>query len=188
MDRFLILRCHPRDTIPISIRHPVLLCPTTTIQARRGPSRTRTTLQIPILPSFLFYPSPTSQITLSIPFLNSRLHIMKRPFLSPSHPHIFDANNPLPPRIPRTPPSSYAFCTYSELSVMISTAASIPSQDPPTFTLGSLVMVTAGLLAGCTGIVTQIRTNGDITLKIKQHLGWQINTCIVNASVLRLCS
>jgi len=60
---------------------------------------------------------------------------------------------------------------------------SLPADFP--FTIGSRVEVTDGLLAGAQGIITNIRTNRDITLKVQQHLGWQFSTCIVNASVLR---
>jgi len=63
--------------------------------------------------------------------------------------------------------------------------ASLP-QLVNSFQIGSQVEVTDGLLTGCVGTITQIKNNGDITLKIQQHLGWQFSTCIVKASVLRL--
>jgi len=159
--RFLILRCHPRDTLNLSLLNPDLLCPTTTIQVRRGPSRQRETITIPILPSFLFYPHPIQSIQLSFPRFSHKLHIMKRP--------------PLP----------YATCTLSEITIM-STTHALLAIPPDGLTINAHVEVTDGLLCGCTGTILNIKTNGDITLKIKEHLGWQINTCIVNASVLRL--
>jgi hypothetical protein len=55
--------------------------------------------------------------------------------------------------------------------------------DSP-FRVGQRVEVTRGLLEGVCGIVTQIRSNGDISLKIQKDLGWQINTCIVNTTML----
>jgi hypothetical protein len=194
---FLILRCHPRDTLPIPQRYPDLnlLCPTTQLSVRRGPHRLRQTVLIPILPSFLFlpvhhpFPTLTTLTAPSIPIsLRSRLHLMRRPHMAPTHPHIFNDNNPLPVSITRTPPSIYAYTTLREISVMMTHVASLPTSDPHSFQVGSNVEVTSGLLSGCTGIVAQIKNNGDITLNIQQHLGWQFNTCIVNASVLRLCS
>jgi len=152
---YLILRCHPRDTLPFSLLHPTLFCPTTDIVSRKGPSRSRTLIQIPILPSFLFLPS-----SLPFPPLSSRLHIMKRPF-----PH-----NP------------YAYCTLNEIEIMITTSQSLPND---TFQCGSHVKIISGLFTGVTGTIVQIRNNGDITLKIQQHLGWKFNTCIVKANVLQ---
>jgi hypothetical protein len=190
--RYLILRCHPRDTLFIPHTHPdlQLLCPVTTIQVRRGPSRQRTRLIIPILPSFLFLPTSnlhTSNLSshdhyhdhyVDIPpTLRSRLHLMQRPTTPPPSLH------PLPDKIPRSPPSSYAYCSLEDITRMTSYASDSPLT---TIHCGSEVEVTQGLLEGIIGIVAQIRTNGDTTLKVQQHLGWQINTCIVNASVLRL--
>jgi hypothetical protein len=73
----------------------------------------------------------------------------------------------------------------SEITVMTTFSIEHPDLIPDTIHCGSRVEVTQGLLQGIIGIVAQIRTNGDITLKVQQHLGWQINTCIVSASVLR---
>jgi hypothetical protein len=179
-ERFLILRCHPRDTLPIADNYPSLFCPRTTMTIRKGPSRQREKIQVPILPSFLFLPLPNFDDLPSPPF-NSRLHIMKRPQtpLPPSqHPHIFPDGTSLPPQ------SAYAYCTRDEIDIMVTHFPSTTFLDLP-FGLGSIVEVITGLLQGCTGTVAQIRTNGDISLKIQQHLGWQINTCIVNAAVLR---
>jgi len=177
---FLILRCHPRDTLPLAQIHPYLYCPTTSVLIRKGPSRTRTHVAFPILPSFLFLPTH-----LPLPTQAHKLHAMKRPHSHPSHPHLFSIHNPLPDTIPRQPPTSFAYCFLSEIEVMTSQhhILSLPADFP--FTIGSTAEVTDGLLAGVVGTVAQIRTNGDITLKVQQHLGWQFSTCIVNASVLR---
>lgn len=206
--RYLILRCHPRDTLPLAQRilpDLNLLCPTTVISVRKGPSRTRQFITIPILPSFLFLPLPhppspsppsrdnifdashldPSHILHIPPATRSRLHLMRRPTSAPISLSIFDTENPLPPEIPRQRPSTYAFCTLSEISTMMSSAVNF-NLDPYAFQVGSRVEVVDGLLCGITGIVVQIRANGDITLKVQQHLGWQINTCIVAANVLRL--
>lgn len=183
--QYLILRCHPNETLSLSTRYPDLnlLCPTTVIIARKGPSRARTHVALPILPSFLFYPS----LDHSIPKLPSRLHLMRRPYTVPDHPHVFEAHNPLPPKIPRSPPSPYAYCSLSEISILTSQGSNLSKTETfGNICCGSQVEVTQGLLAGIIGIVAQIRKNGDIILKVQQHLGWQINTCIVRASVLRL--
>lgn len=180
---YLILRCHPRDTLTLPPLHPSLnlLCPTTTFRARKGPSRSRTMVTVPILPSFLFLPIDSAKELWRLP---SKLHYMKRPHEAPLYPNLFDSQNPLPDEIPRTPPTVHATCTLDEISVMVSTAGSIFQSKE--IQVGSRMEVTAGLICGVKGIVAQIRTNGDITLKIQQHLGWQFSTCIVNASVLRL--
>ena len=185
--RFLILRCHPRDTLSIPSAFPSLnlLCPTTSIQVRRGPSRARSQLTIPILPSFLFMPDTPSYVQLEAPYippqLRSKLHMMHRPLSNLTHPHVFDEQNPLPTKIPRQRPTSLAYCTLSEITRM--TAPSLPIATE--LQCGSRVEVLDGLVQGIIGTVQLIRQNGDITLKVQQHLGWQINTCIVNASVLR---
>ena len=178
--RFLILRCHPRDTLPLSLDHPTLYCPTTSVPIRRGPARTRSSIVLPVLPSFLFL----SEDSHSLP-RSSKLRPMQRPHEHPSHPHLFSRHNPLPPSIPRSPPHSYAYCFLSEISVMISQSVHLATHNPYDLCLGSKVEVTQGLLCGVVGTVAQIRTNGDISLKVQQHLGWQFSTCIVNASVLR---
>jgi hypothetical protein len=67
MRDYLILRCPPIATLRFStlqLYYPdydytlQLHCPTTTMTTRSGRSRRRTTLTIPILPSFLFLPIP----------------------------------------------------------------------------------------------------------------------------------
>lgn len=170
--RYLILRCLPQSTLRLSQLHPELYCPTTTILIRHGPSRSRTTKTIPLLPSFLFLPT-----SFSIPN-TSRLRLMQRP--TPSLPPL----NPLPPELgPRSPPSPYFICTRLDLDVMLTYTSFPHSSITPS--LGQSVLITQGLLCGIQGIVTQIRTNGDITLKVKEDLGWQINACTVNESVLQ---
>jgi len=191
---YLILRCHPRDTLSIAMNYPELsfYVPLTHSLTRTGPSRKRTLTPIPILPSFIFLPLPShttfsSQLNKTFPLeplpptLRSRLHLMRRPHGPPLHPSIFSRANPLPPDIPRLPPHGYATCTGDELNSL-----SLPS--PPnlstTLRLGSLVEITDGLFCGVQGIVIQIKNNGDISLKIQRHLGWQFSTCIVKQSVL----
>ena len=183
--RYLILRCHPRDTLPLARDvFPALnlLCPTTQVEVRRGPSRARTSLTIPILPSFLFYPILDFRhgMTLSLPRFSSRLHVMRRP--PPQSPSA--SNPPLPPGIPHIPPTSYAFCSLKDILSMTRHCEELPFHTAEIH-CGAHVEITQGLLAGTQGIVTQIKNNGDTTLKIQQHLGWQFNTCIVNISVLR---
>jgi hypothetical protein len=178
--RYLILRCHPRDTLPLSLLHPTLYCPTTSVPIRRGPARTRSHVVLPVLPSFLFL----SENIHSLP-RSPKLRPMQRPHEHPSHPHLFSQQNPLPPTVPRQPPHSYAYCFLSEISVMISHSIYLTTHNSHDLCLGSKAEVTAGLFCGVVGTVVQIRTNGDISLKVQQHLGWQFSTCIVNASVLR---
>lgn len=182
--RYLILRCHPRDTLPLSINSPFpLLCPTTLVEVRKGPSRTRARVPVPILPSFLFYPVLNFEhgMQLSLPRLSPKLHVMMRP--PPQSPS--SSNPQLPPCIPHIPPSSYAFCTARDIQVMTEHFPTLLSPLDKELHCGAHVEITDGLLAGTTGIIQQIKNNGDITLKIQQHLGWQFSTCIVNASVLR---
>jgi len=191
---YLILRCHPRDTLPIPMNYPELslYVPLTHILTRVGPSRKRTVVPIPILPSFIFLPLPTyttfsSQLNKTFPLeplpplLRSRLHLMRRPHGPPAHPSVFSQQNPLPPELTRLPPHSYATCTGDELNSL-----TLPS--PPNLSttprLGSRVEITDGLFCGVQGIVTLIKNNGDISLKIQRHLGWQFSTCIVKQSVL----
>jgi len=184
--RFLILRCHPRDTLPLSLDHPLLYCPTTSVPIRRGPARTRSHVVLPVLPSFLFFPIPDPNLRVDYVIPRSpKLRPMQRPHEHPSHPHLFNGNNPLPDSIPRQPPHSYAYCFLSEISVMISHHIHLQTHNSHDLCLGSKAEVTAGLFCGVVGTVVQIRTNGDISLKVQQHLGWQFSTCIVNASVLR---
>jgi hypothetical protein len=188
MEQYLILRCHPSKTLQLADDYPSLFCPRTSITVRKGPTRQRTTLPIPILPSFLFLPLPGTDIQLSPNFIfPHHIHPMKRPTRNPHFPpptpHIF--TTPSGPSA-QPPPSTFAFCTREEITAMVDHFPKIPLL-PDHFGLGSLVEIITGLLAGCIGIIQQIRANGDILLKIQQDLGWQINTCIVRAAVLRLC-
>ena len=133
------------------------LCPTTQVEVRRGPSRARTSLTIPILPSFLFYPilNFSHGMTLSLPRFSSRLHVMRRP--PPQSPSA--SNPPLPPNIPHIPPTSYAFCS---LRIILSARFRHCRDFPSTQRRSIVVPMSESHKVACwhTRIMAQIRDNG----------------------------
>ncbi len=171
---FLIYRCRASDTLKqvdelreahemLALKRDDIRCPTVRIVARVGRSRARAEQDVPLMSSFIFVRWDDESL------YRAQYVEYKFPFL----------------KIMRLPQGGYATCSEKEIALISEpVAVVIPLVPVQLFKFGDLVRITTSFLTGVTGTVIRTKLNGEVTLKVKENMGWRFSTLLIHSSAL----